>query len=129
MTGDKLILQTDQRPPVRLQNIKTLHNSKMLELKSYFNAISTLTEDTWNDIFPFFREEFLSKNEYFIRENEIARKIAFLKSGVVRAYFINNEGKEYNKQFFVGQGIIGAYSSLLTGQKKSYCTAYIESVN
>jgi len=117
MTGDKLILQTDQRPPVRLQNIKTLHNSKMLELKSYFNAISTLTEDIWNDIFPFFREEFLSKNEYFIRENEIARKIAFLKSGVVRAYFINNEGKEYNKQFFVGQSIIGAYSSLLTAQK------------
>jgi len=86
-------------------------------LKSYFNTISTLTDDTWNDILPFFKEEFLSKNDYFIREHEIARKIAFLQSGVVRAYFINNEGKEYNKQFFVGQSIIGAYSSLLTGQK------------
>jgi len=89
----------------------------MVGLKSYFNTISTLTEDTWNDILPFFKEEFLSKKDYFIRENEIARKIAFLKSGVVRAFFINNEGKEYNKQFFVGQSIIGAYSSLLTGQK------------
>jgi CRP-like cAMP-binding protein len=86
-------------------------------LKSYFNALSTLTEDTWEDILPFFKEEFLSKNDYFIRENEIARKIAFLQSGVVRAFFINNEGKEYNKQFFVGQSIIGAYSSLLTGKE------------
>ncbi|MDZ4668810.1 MAG: Crp/Fnr family transcriptional regulator [bacterium] len=40
-----------------------------------------------------------------------------MKTGVVRAFFINNEGKEYNKQFFVGQSIIGSYSSLLTGQK------------
>jgi hypothetical protein len=34
---------------------------------------------------------------------------------VVRAFFINQEGKDYNKQFFVGQSIIGAYTSLLTG--------------
>ena len=34
---------------------------------------------------------------------------------MVRAFFINQEGKEYNKQFFVGQSIIGAYTSLLTG--------------
>jgi CRP-like cAMP-binding protein len=88
----------------------------MVELKSYFNTISKLTEDTWKVILPFFKEEYLSKNEYFIKENETARKIGFLQSGVVRAFFINNEGKEYNKQFFVGQSIIGAYSSLLTGQ-------------
>ena len=30
--------------------------------------------------------------------------------------FINKEGKEYNKQFFVGPSIIGAYASLLTKQ-------------
>lgn len=89
----------------------------MDKLKSYFNTISILTEDTWSEVLPFFKEEILSKNEYFIRENETAHKIAFLFSGVVRAFFINNEGKEYNKQFFVGQSIIGAYSSLLTGQK------------
>ena len=85
-------------------------------LKSYFNAISKLTENTWKVILPLFKEEFLPKNEYFIRENETAHRIAFLQSGVVRAFFVNGEGKEYNKQFFVAQSIIGAYSSLLTGQ-------------
>ena len=34
---------------------------------------------------------------------------------MVRAFFINQEGKDYNKQFFVGQSIIVAYTSLLTG--------------
>ena len=85
-------------------------------LKSYFNAISKLTKNTWAGILPLFKEEFLPKNEYFIKENETAHRIAFLQSGVVRAFFVNSEGKEYNKQFFVAQSIIGAYSSLLTGQ-------------
>lgn len=87
----------------------------MNELKDYFNAISKLEESTWNKILPYFKEDKLLKNEYFAKENKTARKIAFLKTGVVRAFFINQEGKDYNKQFFVGQSIIGAYTSLLTG--------------
>jgi CRP-like cAMP-binding protein len=87
----------------------------MNELKNFFNAISKIKESTWDIILPFFSEERLLKKEYFAKENKTARKIAFLKTGVVRAFFINQEGKDYNKQFFVGQSIIGAYSSLLTG--------------
>jgi CRP-like cAMP-binding protein len=87
----------------------------MNELKDYFNAISKINESTWNRIVPYFKEEILLKNEYFARENKTARQIAFLKTGVVRAFFINQEGKDYNKQFFVGKSIIGAYTSLLTG--------------
>jgi len=87
----------------------------MNELRDYFNAISQLNESTWERILPFFKEDKLEKNEYFADENKIAHQIAFLKTGVVRAFFINQEGKEYNKQFFVGQSILGAYTSLLTG--------------
>jgi len=87
----------------------------MNELKDYFNAISKFEESTWDKILPYFKEERLLKNEYFAKENKTARQIAFLKTGVVRAFFINQEGKDYNKQFFVGQSIIGAYTSLLTG--------------
>ena len=87
----------------------------MNELKDYFNTISKIEESTWDKILPYFKEERLLKNEYFAKENKTARQIAFLKTGVVRAFFINQEGKDYNKQFFVGQSIIGAYTSLLTG--------------
>lgn len=87
----------------------------MNELQEYFNAISKIDESTWDQIVPFFKEDKLLKNEYFAKENKTAHQIAFLKTGVVRAFFINQEGKDYNKQFFVGQSIIGAYTSLLTG--------------
>lgn len=88
----------------------------MEPLIKYYNAISVLSEETWDDVLPLFKEEQLTKNQYFVRENEIARKIGFLESGVVRAYFINPAGQEYNKQFFVGPCSIGGYSSLLTAK-------------
>jgi CRP-like cAMP-binding protein len=88
----------------------------MNELKNYFNAISPLKESTWERIIPLFKEGNLKKDAYFVKENKTATQIAFLKTGVVRAYFVNAAGKEYNKQFFVGQSIIGAYTSLLTGK-------------
>ncbi|MDC1068967.1 Crp/Fnr family transcriptional regulator [Candidatus Kapabacteria bacterium] len=89
----------------------------MNELKDYFNAISKLNETTWDRISPFFKEERLLKNEYFAEVDKTARKFAYLKKGVVRAFFVNKDGKDYNKQFFVEPSIIGAYTSLLSGNR------------
>lgn len=86
-----------------------------MTLKSFFDAVSPLKEATWKEIEPLFHRTSLPKQKHFINENETAHKIAFLESGIVRAYFINHEGQEYNKQFFVAPSSIGAYTSLLTG--------------
>lgn len=87
-----------------------------MTLKEFFNAISPLKEGTWKVIEPLFHRATLAKHQHFVKENDIARKIAFLESGIVRSYFTNQEGQEYNKQFFVAPSSIGGYSSLLTGK-------------
>lgn len=86
----------------------------MKEFESYVGLISTLKEQSLKELYKCFKPVQLKKHEYFVREGEYAKQIGFLKTGIVRAYFLNQEGKEYNKQFFVGPSIIGAYSSLLT---------------
>lgn len=103
----------------------------MNSLKLYLNHISPLSESTWEEIMPLFTKQILAKNQYFVNTDTIAENFGFLENGVVRAFYINSEGKEYNKQFFVGQTIIGAYSSLLTGksnlvaqQALTDCTVY-----
>jgi CRP-like cAMP-binding protein len=88
----------------------------MERLINFYNSVSPLSKETWDELLLLFEPQWLQKNEHFIRENEVARKIAFLESGVVRAYFINEQGQEYNKQFFVAPASIGGYSSLLTGK-------------
>ncbi len=86
-----------------------------MDVRSFFNYVSPLSSPTWKEIEPLFHRETLAQHEHFISTNERANEIAFLESGIVRAYFINKAGQEYNKQFFVAPSTIGAYTSLLTG--------------
>lgn len=59
----------------------------------------------------------LPKGAYIAREGEKSWKLAFVQKGVMRAFFRNNAGKEYNKTFFSEGHFVGAYSSLITGQE------------
>ena len=88
----------------------------MEELFTYINSISPIKDVTFNELKKCFKPLQLNKNDFFVRESEYAQQIGFLRKGVVRAFFLNQEGKEYNKQFFVDSSIIGAYTSLITKQ-------------
>ncbi|WP_441823560.1 Crp/Fnr family transcriptional regulator [Maribacter spongiicola] len=61
-----------------------------------------------------FTEHSLKKGEFFLKEGEVAKNFGFVKQGVVRAFYRNNEGIEYNKHFFTKNNMIGGYSSLVT---------------
>ncbi|RBW63175.1 Crp/Fnr family transcriptional regulator [Tenacibaculum sp. E3R01] len=88
----------------------------MNKLKEYINNISYLNENVFRELEKCFTPLQLQKKDFFVREGEYARKIGFLQEGIVRAFFFNEKGKEYNKQFFIGPSIIGAYTSLLLKQ-------------
>ena len=88
----------------------------MKNFQAYLNKISPLQIETFEALQKLFFPIQLRKNEFFVREGEYATQIGFLKTGVVRAFFLNKEGKEYSKQFFMAPSIIGAYTSLLTKQ-------------
>lgn len=88
----------------------------MDDFKNYVNKINPIHKDAFVELQKCFKPLALKKNEFFVREGEFAQQIGFLKKGIVRAFFLNKDGKEYNKQFFIGPTIIGAYSSLLTKQ-------------
>jgi CRP-like cAMP-binding protein len=86
----------------------------MTELYKYLNYISPLQDQTWERVKEIFFETSLKKGEYFIREGQIAKKIGFLTKGIIRAFYRNAEGTEYNKHFFTVNSIVGGYSSLIT---------------
>ncbi len=88
----------------------------MKDFHDYINAISPIPKETFDNLETCFSSALLRKNEYFVREGQYAQEIGFLINGIVRAFFLNEDGKEYTKQFFVGPSIIGAYTSLLTRQ-------------
>ena len=91
----------------------------MNKLVSFLNQISPLSEQTIALVASAFVADKLKKGDYFIGEGVYAKEIAFLERGAVRAFYTNNEGKEYNKPFFVAPAIIGSYVSLISKEKNS----------
>lgn len=87
-----------------------------------------MLEETLKHIVPFdnlslksivnlFKEVQFKKGETFAKKGEYSRNIAFVKSGVLRAYYGNDKGEEYNKTFFSDNNFVGAYSALVTGNR------------
>jgi CRP-like cAMP-binding protein len=88
----------------------------MQEIYNYLNRITPISEPTWTLLKNFFVEKELKKNDFFSKIDKVATKIAFLQSGIVRSFYTNPQGQEYNKNFFVAPALIGAYTSLITNQ-------------
>lgn len=89
----------------------------MNELKIYLDRLVHFTESEMEIFVSLFSEKNLKKNEYLAKEGEYSTKLAFLTKGIMRAFYRNNEGNEYNKTFFTNSNFVAAYSSLVTRQK------------
>lgn len=86
-------------------------------LNAFLNQFAPLSEQTLALLGSAFVLGELKKDDYFVREGEYANEIALLETGIVRAFYINNQGKEYNKTFFVGPTFIGSYAALISKEK------------
>jgi len=86
----------------------------MTDLKTFFNSLIPVSTQSWDRFAALFTPKFLKKGDYFITDGQTAKEIGFLESGIVRAFYRNNEAIEYNKHFFVNPCFIGGYASLIT---------------
>ncbi|MCP4520343.1 MAG: Crp/Fnr family transcriptional regulator [Cytophagales bacterium] len=89
----------------------------MNKLQAYINKLVHLEEHEAKAMLSLFSNMTLQKNEYLAKEEEYSTKIAFIQHGVMRAFYRNNTGHEYNKTFFTDANFVAAYSSIVTGQK------------
>jgi CRP-like cAMP-binding protein len=84
------------------------------KIKSLFD-LDAESKDVFTALFS---RQVIRKYDSFARKGEYSKKFAFVESGVLRAYFSNDQGGEYNKTFFTEGSFVGAYSSLVSGEKK-----------
>lgn len=89
----------------------------MSELKIYLEKLIDLNESEMEVFISLFSEIHLKKSEYFAKEGEFSTKLAFVSTGVLRAFFRNNSGREYNKTFFTSSNFVAAYSSITRKHK------------
>lgn len=86
----------------------------MIDLKTFINNLTPVSEESWERFAALFVPKILKKGDFFITEGQMARQIGFLESGIIRAFYRNDKAVEYNKHFFVNPCFIGGYASLIT---------------
>lgn len=84
-------------------------------LLAYIKNIIPVSDALQNDLALLFSPIQLKKEEYLAIEGRVETKLAFINSGVLRAFFRGADGKEYNKTFFDAATFVGTYNSLITG--------------
>jgi CRP-like cAMP-binding protein len=55
----------------------------------------------------------IRKNGYFLRAGEVPERIGFLKSGLMRLFYIDLNGVEVNKHFCIENTLASSYSAFL----------------
>ena len=68
----------------------------------------------------------LKKKQILIYENEIQKSIAFIYSGLIRSYFIDDNGKEINNAFFSENEFVTDYLAFIKQQRTKYTFECLE---
>lgn len=103
-----------------------MENAIQLYLNSYKKINPKLTDEELDFVKSNISILKLKKKQILIRENEIQYSIAFIYSGLVRSYFINENGKEINNSFFSENEFVTDYLSFIKQQKTKYTFECLE---
>lgn len=79
---------------------------------SYIYQHPLLSEEDLEKIFEQHREVKYGKNEFLLKEGEVANEYYILESGLVRSFVHNNDQEEITTEFFCENEIVIVASSL-----------------
>lgn len=64
--------------------------------------------------------------EYFLKEGTVCQQMAFIEKGELRMFYITEEGKEINVEFFFENDFVASYQSFLQQTNSKY---YIQAIS
>lgn len=92
-----------------------MQNEQLQKLKTFLLSFQLLDERDVDELLrsATFRE--LNKSDYFIREGEVCKEVAFVLSGTFRSFYQAANGDEITYCILFPNVFITAYSSYITG--------------
>lgn len=103
-----------------------MENAIQFYLNSYKKINSELTDEELGFIKKNILIVKIKKKQILFQNNDIQRSIAFIYSGLIRSYLINENGKEINNAFFSENEFVTDYLSFIKQQKTKYTFECLE---
>ena len=80
----------------------------------------------WDEVLPFLSVQHLNPKQQYLRAGEQAHNVALIANGLVRMYYLDRAGSEFNRAFIGQLGFTGSLTSLLSGIKSLYFIEALE---
>ena len=94
--------------------------------KIQIRKVTDFSEEECTMFIPYLNKKVLKKGEYFLKENQVVREIAFVEKGALRLYYLSNDGKEVNNHFFLENDYAVAYLDFLKKRPSRYFIQALE---
>jgi CRP-like cAMP-binding protein len=86
------------------------------KLKKAINILAGQEVEDLGELETIFSIKICDKNEFFLKQNESPLYVGFILSGIMREFYIDNKGREYNKVFCFNGDFTGSYYDLSSGR-------------
>ncbi len=88
-----------------------------------------LNTSEWTALISLFEEKWYKKGENIISPTFDASKIFFICSGLVRYFYLSEDGKEWNKAFYSENSLSASFTSDFLGDRSPYAVQAIENTH
>ncbi|WP_194975846.1 Crp/Fnr family transcriptional regulator [Aquiflexum lacus] len=85
-------------------------------MERYLKSFNILTDKEIEHFVQSTSQMMLNKGDYFIQEGEVCDKVAFVKSGTLRSYYVSEKGEEITYCIIFPNNLMAAYSSFISGK-------------
>lgn len=85
-------------------------------MRGYLQNIGLFTDDEIDSFLSHAQKLTLAKGDYFIKEGEVAKRIGFVLSGLLRSFYYASNSDEVTYCFSFPNELVAGYSSIITQQ-------------
>jgi len=94
--------------------------------KIQIRKVTDFSEDECSMFIHYLNRKTIKKGEYLLKENQVVNEIAFVAKGVLRLFYLSNEGKEINNHFFLENDYAVSYLDFLKNRSSRYFIQALE---
>ncbi len=98
-----------------------------LQFSQFLRKITDVPSDELEKAVRIFRPMQLNKNSFFVMAGDVPDNVGFLLSGILRFFYVDEDGKEYTKSFCEENNVVAALSALLLNEPARYFIQALES--
>lgn len=99
---------------------------ELQKLKNIIDILADVPEEEWAYFSGNLTARCFNKNQLLIHAGEPVTDFFFINTGLVRFYYLKEEGKEFNKAFAMENEFVGSFSSMICDTPCRYSVQALE---